>query len=119
MKLNKFHINELSSCMVCELMAITGIFPTITGDLECSSNSASGKYDRLGPENKKLSSFSIVTKCSCDAIIFFQQSSDRTLHVHCYPLVNAMVLQRSDHLEPCAITHVCESRIFMSSKIPL
>ena len=40
-------------------------------------------------------------------------------HINLDPLVHPMVLQRPNHLEAGPIADVRESRIFMTTKIPL
>ena len=52
-------------------------------------------------------------------VAVFQQGEDGVLHVDIDALMNAVILQRSDHLQPGAIADVGEPRIFMTAKISL
>ena len=45
--------------------------------------------------------------------------ADRALHVDIDALVDGMVLQRANHLQPGAVTHVRQARKTMSTKIAL
>ena len=47
------------------------------------------------------------------------RTRDGALHVDVNALVDAVILQRADHLEPRAVAHVREARVAMASEIAL
>jgi len=51
--------------------------------------------------------------------VVFEQRDDRALHVHVDTLVDAMILQRADHLETGAIADVAQPLVGVPAKCPL
>ena len=54
-----------------------------------------------------------------DALAIFEQSEDGVFHVHIDPLMDSVILQRADHLQPGAIADVRQARILMTAEISL
>ena len=54
-----------------------------------------------------------------DAIAVFEQPDDRALHVHVDALMNAVILQRADHLEAGAVADVGQPRIAVAAEVAL
>src|SRR6185369_17372926 len=61
----------------------------------------------------------IVCKRSCNTITIFEQTDNGILLIDFNTLMNTMILQCTDHLQACAITHMREARIFMPTEIAL
>src|SRR5689334_18753126 len=97
MELHKFHIDELSAGVICKRMTIPGIFPTVTSDLKSATYSTCCKYHCLCPKYNEPATFTIITKCACNALLILQQTNHRAFHMHFHSLVNAMILQRANH----------------------
>ena len=67
----------------------------------------------------ETSALPVVTKCTRDPIPVFQQGNNRVFHVNRDALMNAVILQRADHLQSRAVTDVGETRITMTAEITL
>jgi len=119
MKLYKFHVDEFCAGLVCERVAISSIFPAITGNFVGAANPTGRQYDCFRAENFESTALPLVSKGAYHAVAVFEQRKNGVLHVHIDPLMNAVILQRADHFQAGAIAYVREPRIFMSAKMPL
>src|SRR6266404_4038827 len=100
-------------------MTVTRAFPTIAGDLVSPPNAASRDDDGLSQKNLEPPALSVITKCSDHTVAFLQQRQDRVLHVNINALVNSVVLERANHLQPSAITHMRQAGILVPAEIAL
>ena len=100
-------------------MAVAGAIPTVARDFVSFANSAGGEDDRFRAENPEPAALAIVAKRSAHPPAVLQQREDTNLHVHIDPLMNPVVLQSANHLQPGAIADMRQARIFMAAKIPL
>ncbi len=63
--------------------------------------------------------FALVAERAGDAIAILQQRDRGALHVHLDAAMDAVILQRADHLEARAIADVREARIAMAAEVAL
>src|SRR6185369_9801679 len=61
----------------------------------------------------------IVGESAGDSVAVFQQSQDGAFHMHVDALVDPMILERSNHLKPGAITDMREPRVSVSAEVAL
>ena len=119
MELHEFHIHEVGAGVVGQRVPIAGVLPTVTRDLVGTPDSPCCQDNGLCLEQQKPAALAVITKSSDNTISIFQERDNRALHVYIDPLVYSVILKSTDHLQTCAIAHVGETRIFMSTKIPL
>src|SRR6266568_6805709 len=100
-------------------MSVTGAIPTVARDFVSLANSTGREHNRFGPKNFEPATLAIVTERANHAVAVFQQRKDRVLHVHVDALMNAVILQRANHLEPGTIADMRQPGIFMASEISL
>src|SRR4029077_7323637 len=100
-------------------VAVAGIFPAVARNLERAADAARRQHDRFGLEQLEPASFALVAERADHAVAVLQQRDNRALHVHVDALMDAVVLQRADHLETRAVADVREARIAMAAKITL
>src|ERR1043165_6782658 len=119
MKLNELHVDEFRSGVVGQGMTVSSVFPTVTGDFVRATDSARRYHDCLGTKNFEMAPLTLVSKGSNHTVTVFEQRENRVLHVNIASLMNAMILQGADHLQPGAITDVRQPRIFVAAKMSL
>src|SRR5204863_8793450 len=119
MKLNEFHIDQLGARMVGKRVSVSGVLPTVARDPESAPDSAGGQHDRFCFEETKAAALAIVSKRANNPIAVFEQGQDRAFHVHVNALMDAVILERSNHLEPGAIANVSEPRVSMPAEVAL
>src|SRR4051794_10589970 len=100
-------------------MAIAGVFPAVARDFVSAPDAAGGEYDGFGAKNFEAAALAFVTEGADGTIALFQDREDGVLHVDLDALMNAVILQSADHLETGAISHVGESRIFVTAEVSL
>ena len=100
-------------------MPVAGVFPAVAGDLVGAAYPTGSQDDRLGAKNPEASAFAVVAEGTHHAAIVLQQRDDRALHVHLDALVDAVVLQGADHLQPGAVAHVRQAGILVTAKVSL
>ena len=119
MKLHKLHVDEFRTRVIGHRNSAAGTIPTVTGYLIYPAHSSGRNDDGLRVKNLESSTFAIIAECANDVVVIGKQLNDRVLLVKIYPLVDAMILKRAYHFKSRPITDVCETRIFVSSKIAL
>src|SRR5262249_44739813 len=119
MKLDELHVDQLRSCAIAERVTITGVFPAVAGNLVGASDAAGRQYDCLRTKNQEAAALAVVTERTDNSSVLFQQSENRTLHVHIDPPMHTVILQRPNHFQTRAITHMCEPRIFVTTEVAL
>ena len=89
---------------------------------------ATATLDKPTPKNDKAATFAKVTHAAGDLVATFtrsvsnrhcQHAADRAFHVNVNALMDAMILKRSNHLEPGAIADVSEPRVSMPAEVAL
>ena len=70
-------------------------------------------------EQPEASALAVVGERARDAIAVLEQCEHGALHVHVDAPVDAVILQRADHLEPRAVADVREPRIAVAAEVAL
>ena len=84
-----------------------------------AAEAARGDDDRLGLENLEAAALAVVAERAGDAVAVLEQRDDGPFHVDRDALVDAVVLQRADHLQAGAVADVGEARIAVAAEIAL
>ena len=105
--------------MVRKRVAVAGVLPAVARDLEGAAETAGREYDRFRLEEHEAPALAFVAKRTGNALAVFQQRRDGALHVKLNALMNAVVLERADHLEARAIADVREPRVTVAAKVAL
>src|ERR1019366_4561143 len=103
MKLDELHIEQIRPGVECERVAVTGVFPTVTGDFVGAANPAGCQHYCLRVEQLEASPFAIISESANAPISILQQREDGGLHVKIDSLMDSMVLQGADHLQSSAV----------------
>ena len=119
MKLHELHVHELGAGEVGERLAVARALPRIRVDAEDAADAARTEDDRLGVEDDEAPVVTPVAEGPADALPVREKTRDGALHVHLHPAVNAVLLERADHLEPGAIAHVGEARVLVAAEVTL
>src|SRR4051812_2035941 len=117
MELDELHVLECSAGEVGERLSVAGVLPAVRRDAVGAADSARGHDHGLGAEHLEASALAIIGECACYSLSVLQQGDDGAFHVHVEPLMNAVILERADHLEPRAIADVCEAWIPVSAEV--
>ena len=118
-KLHELHVQQLGAGAVGERVAVAGVFPTVAGDLEGAADAAGRDDDGLGRPQNEVALLAIVAERAGDAAGIHQQAEDGALHVDFHAGVDAVILQRADHLEAGAVADVRQARIAMAAEVAL
>src|SRR5262245_30501871 len=119
MELHELGVEELRTEEIRQALPVARAFPRVGVDLEGARNTAGGEHDRLGLEDDELARLAPVTEAARDAITITEEARDRALHVHLHPRVDAVLLERADHLQARAVTDVREARILVPTEVAL
>ena len=87
--------------------------------VERAADAAGRQHDGLAAKEPEAPALAVVRERAGDAIAVLEQREDRALHVHVDALMDAVVLQRADHLEPGAVADVREARIPVPAEVAL
>jgi len=109
MELHEFHVHEFCARFVSEGHAVASVFPGIGSDAPGFANAAGGDDDGLGFENDEAAGLAPVGKGAGDAATVGQQARDRAFHVDIDALLDAAILQSSNHLEASAVADMAET----------
>src|SRR5207253_8943176 len=109
----------IRACFIAQRQTIPGRFPAVPRDLASPPDSASREHDGFGAKNFESPALAFVTKCTNHTIAIFEERENGVLHINLDPLTHSVVLQRPNHLQTTPISTVRESRIFMTTKVPL
>ena len=119
MKLDEFHIEQVRPRVVRQRMPVAGVFPAVARHLVRPPDTTGRQHDRLRLEQPEPPALAVVPERPHHAIAILQQLDHRALHVHLDALMNAVVLQCANHLQPCSVAHVRQSWIRVPAKVPL
>src|SRR5271163_4593913 len=100
-------------------MPVPRIFPTVTGDLKCTADAAGSQYHRLRVKQLETAPLAIIGKSADAARTVLQQGEDGVLGVEIDSLMDAVVLQRADHLQAGPVADVGQTGIAMAAEVPL
>ena len=73
----------------------------------------------LALEDVEAAALAVVAERAGDAVAVLEQRDDGVLHVHVDALVDAVVLQRADHLQAGAVADVGQARIAVAAEVAL
>src|SRR5580658_1748990 len=118
-KLHELHVHELRAGEVGERLPVARTLPGIRVDAKATSDAARRENDGLGPKHDEASRVSPIAEGAACALAIGQQPRDGALHVHFHPAVDAVLLERANHLEARAVSHVGETRVLMATEIAL
>ena len=102
-----------------ERVAVAGAFPAVAGDLVRAPDAARREHDRRGVEHLEASALALVADDADRAAVRVEQPDDGELHVDVDAAMNAVILQRANHLEAGAIADVREARIAVAAEVAL
>ena len=119
MELDELHVHQFGAGVVRERMAVAGAFPAVARDLERAADPARREDDRLRAKHLEAAALALVRERARDARSVLEERDDRALHVHGHALVDAVVLERADHLQPRAIADVRQTRIAVAAEVAL
>jgi hypothetical protein len=100
-------------------VAVPGAFPAVARDLEGPADTARRHDDGARTEDFEPPALALVPNDPRRAAIRREQADDRELHVDVDAAVDALVLQRPDHLEPGAIADVRKAWIAVPPEVAL
>jgi len=119
MELHELHVLQGGASVVRERVSVAGVFPAIARHAVRSADAAGCENHGLRREDLEASALAVVTQRAGNPIPILEQRDDRAFHVHVYRLIDRVVLQCADHLETGAVSHVRQSRVFVSAEIAL
>ena len=102
-----------------ERVTVAGAFPAVARDLVGPSDTAGRQHDGLRLEDAETTALAVVAKRPDHAVAVLQQRNDGEFHVDVDAAVDAVVLERADHLEAGAIADVCQARIAVAAEVAL
>src|SRR5438445_1465330 len=109
MELDEFHVHKLGAGFVSEGHAVAGVLPGVRSDAPGFADAAGGDDDGLGFENDEASGLAPIGKGAGDAATVGEKARDGALHVDVNALLDAAVLQGSNHFEAGAVADVAKA----------
>ena len=100
-------------------MAVARAFPAVARDPIGAPDPAGGEHGGLRLEHAEAPALAVVAECADDAGAVAEERDDRELHVDVEATVDAVVLERPDHLEARAIADVREARVLVPAEVAL
>jgi hypothetical protein len=119
MELDVFHVDQPGARVVGERMPVAGAIPAIARNLVGLADSARRKHDSFRAENLESAALAVIAERPDDPFAILEQRHDANLHVDVDALMDAVVLQGSNHLQPGAIADMRQPRILMPAEVPL
>src|ERR1041385_5807249 len=99
MKLNKLHIEQLSSGVISKRHAVTCVLPGVRRDAIGLAITARRHHYGFRFQHDKAPLFTPVSECAHNALTVSQQADDSALHEDVKAHLHATVLKRADHLQ--------------------
>ena len=119
MELHELHVDQLGAGVVGQRVPVARVLPAVAGDLERAADAAGREDHRFRAKQLEAAALALVAERADDAVAVLEQRDDRALHVHVDALMDAVVLQRADHLESRAVADVREARIAVAAEVAL
>ena len=119
MELDELEILQRRAGLVRERVAVARVFPAVARDAKRAAETAGRHDDRFRAEDLEPPALAIVADRADDAPVVGEERDDGVLHVDVETLVDAVILQRADHLESRAVADVRESRIAVAAEVAL
>ena len=118
-ELDELHVDQLGAGPIGERVPVAGAFPAVAGDAIGAADAAGREHHRLGLEHPEAAALALVAERADDARAVGQQRDDGELHVDVEAAMDAVILERADHLEAGAIADVRQARILVPAEIAL
>ena len=109
MELHEFHVHKFRARLISKGHTIAGVLPGVGSDAPCFANTACGDDDRLRFEYDEAAALAPIRKRPGNAAAIHQESRDRAFHVGINSLLDAAILQRTNHFEAGAVAYVTEA----------
>ena len=119
MELDELHVDQLGAGVIRQRVAVAGAFPAVARDLVGAAAPPVASTTARRAEHLEPPALALVAEDAGDAAAVLEQRHDRELHVDVDAAVDAVILQRADHLEAGAIADVREPRIAMAAEVAL
>ena len=119
MELDELHVHQLGAGMVGERMSVAGAFPAVARDLERAPAPPVASTTADGVEHLESSALALVADDADRPAVGDQQAHDGEFHVDGDAAVDAVILQRPDHLETGAVADVRQPRIAVAAEVAL
>src|SRR5437016_13752189 len=100
-------------------MSVARVLSEVRRDLPRLADAPRREDHCLRLEHHHAAALAPVADGADHAVAVLEQARDRALHVHVEALVDAVVLQRADHLEPGAVTDVGAPRVALAADLAL
>src|ERR1041385_6002378 len=108
MKLNKLHIEQLSSGVISKRHAVTGVLPGVRRDAIGLANAACSHHNRFRFQHHKAALLAPITERAYNTLAIGKQADDSALHEDVKAHLHAAVLKRADHLQASAVAYMAE-----------
>src|SRR5581483_6279255 len=119
MKLHELHVHQLRARLIRQRHPVAGVFPRIGRHPPRLPDSARRNHHGFRLEQDEPPLFPPVRQCARAALSILQQPRHRAFHVHVDALLHSAVLQRSDQLQPRAVSHVAQAPKRVPAERPL
>ena len=119
MELDELHVLKRRTGVVRERVAVARVLPAVAGDAEGAAEAAGRDDDGFRAIDLEAATLAVVGHAPDDARVVLEERDDRMLHVDVDAAMDAVILQRADHLEAGAIADVCQPRIAVAAKVAL
>ena len=119
MELDELHVLQRGAGVVGERVPVAGVLPAVAGDRVGPADSPGRQHDRLAAVQPEPPALAVVPQRAGHPAAVGEDPEHRALHVHVDALVDAVVLQRADHLQPGAVAHVRQAGILVPAEVAL
>ena len=119
MELHELHVLQRGAGVVGQRVAVAGVLPAVAGDRVRPADAAGREDDGLAPVDREPAPLAVVAERARDPAAVGEQPEHGALHVHVDALMDAVVLQRPDHLQAGPVAHVREARILVPAEVAL
>ena len=119
MELDELHVHQVGAGLVGERVTVAGVLPGVGGDLVGAPDAAGADDHRLGREQPEVAPLAVVAESAGDPPRVEQERHRGVLHEKIDPTVDAVVLERPDHLQAGAVADVGQAGIAMPAEVSL
>ena len=135
-ELHELHVDQRSTALQGERVSVPGVLPRVTGDLEGLADSARGNDHGGGLDDHELAARPPVGEHAAHPAVVtlagHEDLGDRALGEHpdaglvvsrgleiLLLQCDDLLLQRADHLQTGAVTHMCQTRVLVATEVAL
>src|SRR5207244_6087117 len=119
MELHELHVLERRARVVGKRVPVPGVLPTVAGDRVRAADPPGGEDDGLAAVQPEPSPLAVVSHRPRDPAALGEQPEHGALHVRLDALVDAVVLERPDHLQAGPVTYVRQPGILVPTEVAL